>query len=158
MRPVAENGLILNGYQLIPEIMAKREDSPGFGGTITWSRNGEPLADIGYTFWGLTFTLNYNRRGEPVPPYQVQLRPMPQPKGGLRYLFVCPLQGCGRQTFKLYLPNGADHFGCRHCYNLTYRSCNQSHHYERLLRSMATLARRFGSIEGNGTRAGVREP
>jgi len=27
----------------------------------------------------------------------------------------------------LYLPAGSLYFGCRHCYDLTYRSCQDSH-------------------------------
>jgi len=27
---------------------------------------------------------------------------------------------------KLYLPPGGKYFGCRHCYNLTYKSCQES--------------------------------
>ena len=52
----------------------------------------------------------------------------PQPFGGLRWWFLCPLVGdnglCGRLAVKLYLPPGPDAvwFGCRHCYGLSYRS------------------------------------
>ena len=49
--------------------------------------------------------------------------------GGKRYWFVCPLRRgavtCGRRVGKLYLPPRATYFGCRHCYDLTYRSCQQ---------------------------------
>jgi len=33
---------------------------------------------------------------------------------------------CGRRVAKLYLPRGARYFGCRHCYDLTYLSCQRS--------------------------------
>jgi hypothetical protein len=46
--------------------------------------------------------------------------------GGIRWWFECPLvidgKHCGRRVGKLYLPPGAKYFGCRHCYDLTYRS------------------------------------
>lgn len=46
--------------------------------------------------------------------------------GGIRYWLICPLchSGipCNRRVRKLYLPPGRRYFGCRHCYNLTYRS------------------------------------
>lgn len=48
--------------------------------------------------------------------------------GGKRYWFICPLSVngnyCGRRVAVLYL--GGGYFGCRHCYNLTYESRNES--------------------------------
>jgi hypothetical protein len=61
--------------------------------------------------------------------------------GGLRWWFICPLavngQGCGRRVRKLYLPPGGRYFGCRHCHDLTYTSCQESHKYDGLYRLMA---------------------
>jgi hypothetical protein len=49
--------------------------------------------------------------------------------GGVRYWFKCPVEHngkpCGRRVKKLYLPPGAQVFGCRECYALTYRSCQE---------------------------------
>ena len=49
--------------------------------------------------------------------------------GGFRFWFVCPLwvngRPCDRRVGKLYLPPNGIYFGCRHCYNLTYRSCKE---------------------------------
>lgn len=46
--------------------------------------------------------------------------------GGKRYWFICSVYSsgiyCGRRVAKLYLGAGSNFFGCRHCYNLTYRS------------------------------------
>jgi hypothetical protein len=60
--------------------------------------------------------------------------------GGRRWWFVCPLvirgRDCGRRVGKLYLPLGARYFGCRTCYNLTYRSCKDSHKYDALYRRL----------------------
>ena len=57
--------------------------------------------------------------------------------GGLRWWFECPLTvngvPCGRRVGRLYLPPWARYFGCRHCFRLTYRSCQQAHETERLL-------------------------
>ncbi len=48
--------------------------------------------------------------------------------GGFRYWFICPLgrgdKPCGRRVGALY--QGYRLFGCRHCYNLTYESCNRN--------------------------------
>jgi len=47
----------------------------------------------------------------------------------VRFWFICPLgtdQGyCGKRVGKLYLPGNGTYFGCRHCYNLTYKSCKE---------------------------------
>jgi hypothetical protein len=55
--------------------------------------------------------------------------------GGVRWWFRCPLSrdgyDCQRRVAKLYLPPGGRYFGCRHCYNLTYKSCQESHKLER---------------------------
>jgi hypothetical protein len=49
--------------------------------------------------------------------------------GGTRYWFECPLlcsgQPCGRRVGKLWMPARGAVFGCRQCYGLTYRSCQQ---------------------------------
>jgi hypothetical protein len=59
--------------------------------------------------------------------------------GGVRYWLRCPVEHdrkpCGRRVKKLYLPPGEQIFGCRQCYDLTYRSC-QTHD-----KRLATLAR-----------------
>jgi hypothetical protein len=49
---------------------------------------------------------------------------------GRRFWRRCPLLRngvpCNREVMRLYLPPGGQMFGCRHCHNLTYRSC-QNH-------------------------------
>ncbi|MDP9375271.1 MAG: hypothetical protein M3Q65_23040 [Chloroflexota bacterium] len=64
--------------------------------------------------------------------------------GGVRWWLTCPLavggRPCNRRVRKLYYPPGRRYFGCRHCHRLTYRSCQESHVYDRLA---AQLARRF---------------
>ena len=58
--------------------------------------------------------------------------------GGLRWWFTCPMinQGfrCDRRVGKLYLPPDARYFGCRSCYDLTYRSVQEHDHRITLLR------------------------
>ena len=45
---------------------------------------------------------------------------------------TCPLTvdgiPCGRRVGTLYLPSGMSYFGCRHCYNLSYKSRNKAKH------------------------------
>ena len=59
--------------------------------------------------------------------------------GGTRWWYVCPL--CNRRTAFLYLPPKASRFGCRQCYNLTYRSCQESHIVPTLVSVDAAICR-----------------
>ncbi len=51
--------------------------------------------------------------------------------GGVRYWFSCPK--CSGRVGKLYRPNLADKFACRHCHNLTYLSTQTHNHRVNLL-------------------------
>jgi hypothetical protein len=57
--------------------------------------------------------------------------------GGVRNWFQCPtaVDGvlCENRVGMLYLPPAGKVFACRHCYGLTYESCQQSHKYDRVL-------------------------
>lgn len=44
--------------------------------------------------------------------------------GGKRYWMLCPSWGCRRRVGTLYFVGGR--FACRHCFNLTYSTQNQS--------------------------------
>lgn len=61
--------------------------------------------------------------------------------GGLRWYFECPISvngiPCGRRVTKLFLPPGQRYFACRICNALTYKSCQQSHVYDRVYAEMA---------------------
>src|SRR5262245_50817559 len=73
--------------------------------------------------------------------YRVQLTTTRPRFGGLRWWFICPLVArgwpCERRVGKLYLPPGGRYFGCRHCYDLTYTSCQESRKHDRLWRMLA---------------------
>ncbi|MEI6127263.1 MAG: hypothetical protein WCQ99_12005 [Pseudomonadota bacterium] len=58
--------------------------------------------------------------------------------GGSRYWFLCPGRGCGRRVGKLY--GAGKYFLCRHCYNLTYDSCRESHRFDRIFGELAREA------------------
>ncbi len=62
--------------------------------------------------------------------YRVELVTSPCRFGGRRYWFLCPLsrddKACLRRVGCLFLPPGGRYFGCRTCYNLTYR-CQKEH-------------------------------
>lgn len=129
-RATVEDSLTLDGYVLIPKMMKQ------YAGNVTWSRNGHQTARIGYTRDGETITLDYSCNGEPVK-YPVRLTETGQPKGGLRYWFICPARNCGRRSAKLYLPSGGKIFACRECYNLTYTSCNESRKWDSMFSRLA---------------------
>jgi hypothetical protein len=77
---------------------------------------------------------------EPIE-YRVRLATTRPRFGGLRWWFVCPLVkngwDCGRRVGKLFLPPGGRYFGCRHCHDLTYTSCQESGKFRGLYRKLA---------------------
>jgi hypothetical protein len=81
--------------------------------------------------------------------------------GGLRWWFICPLlvsgRPCGRRVGKLHLPPHARYFGCRHCYDLTYTSCQESRKNDGLLRRIALdMGQDFATVKRAMNRIGMR--
>jgi hypothetical protein len=109
-------------------------------GTITWTWAGGDKSAIGFFLsWNHdapTVTLHYRWRNAEDVQIPVQLEATPTQFGGMRWWFTCPLvvrnAACYRRAGKLYLPPGAKYFGCRKCYDLTYRSSQEAHQTERL--------------------------
>ena len=86
----------------------------------------------------LFYSWTLSGRGEPQSAdYHLRLTTTRPRFGGLRWWFLCPLAGCGRRVSKLHLPPGGRYFGCRHCYDLTYTSCQESRKYDGLARFLA---------------------
>jgi hypothetical protein len=89
--------------------------------------------------------------------YQIRLTVTRPRFGGLRWWFICPLvvngRPCGRRVGKLYLPPGGRYYGCRHCYQLTYRSA-QKHdkRVDALRRNPAALMALMGDPKALSTR------
>ena len=73
----------------------------------------------------------------------ISLTTTPCHYGGVRHWFLCPavVDGvlCENRVGMLYLPPGGELFGCRHCYGLTYESCQQSHKYDRVMEHLEGL-------------------
>ena len=97
---------------------------------------GEETSSIGYEVnttdmafpWGrLSYT--FTRTQEHMD-YKIRLQTTRTCFGGLRWWFTCPLlkrgSPCNHRVSKLYLPFGSRYYGCRHCYDLTYQSCQES--------------------------------
>ncbi len=101
--------------------------------TLTWGENGsDGSINVGVMLVGpdkyarLTYSQT-DRTGKNTDfDYKVPIIETPCNFGSTRYWFKCPLmkdgQLCGRRVGVLYKVD--DYFGCRHCYNLTYRSQN----------------------------------
>jgi hypothetical protein len=141
-------------------------------GRVEWFRDAERkevTSSIGYelntTEAGPWVRLFYTitKDGERVD-YRVPLTVTRLPFGGLRWWFVCPLvvndNPCKQRVGKLYLPPAGKYFGCRHCYRLTYTSCQESRKYDSLYRDMArrtgedmaTVKRRMNRLSWFGRR------
>jgi hypothetical protein len=101
----------------------------------------------------LTYAWSNARTGEEgTADYPVGLVATRPAFGGLRWWFVCPLVingvPCTRRVGKLYLPPDARYFGCRHCHQLTYTSCQESRQYDSLSRYLAReLGKDFATVK-----------
>lgn len=109
-------------------------------GRIVWRNcDGEETSSIGVsvsTMHGdnhvrFQYTSTDRNTGEKTDyDYKVPLVSTPCNYGGVRWWFVCPSSRngvyCGRRVAKLYCPPGGKYYGCRHCYDLSYESRNES--------------------------------
>lgn len=102
----------------------------GRAGEIKWSNGAGEII-------GKASIEMLNRDGElrlKISDYYVDMIRTECNYGGVRSWFLCPVSVdgvyCGNRCSKLYLPPAGKYFGCRHCYDLTYRSCQESHKYD----------------------------
>lgn len=100
--------------------------------TTRWTRGGRETGSCGvYTRISDTQAVcvfQYNGREVPV-----NLSAYVPGFGGRRYFFLCPV--CGKRVRTLHFKNAE--IACRICHNLTYESCNESHHFDSLYKRMA---------------------
>ena len=73
--------------------------------------------------------------------------------GGWRWWFTCPLiiggNRCNRRVGKLYLPDDARYFGCRHCHELVYRrEPDPFEHADRMLKVLRKRHERLMAKHG----------
>src|SRR5690348_10531061 len=114
-------------------------------GTMDWKApSGETLASASFVLRceeGLAWhQLDYFVIQEgPAAPVRdmIQLAATPANYRGPRWWFHCPV--CSHRARKLYLPAGANHFGCRACHGLTYRCCQESNTLAGTIRKLHTL-------------------
>ncbi len=142
-RPVVEDGLKLDSYRLQRQGLLSIHGCELSIGSLEWTytSSGEHVASIGYSvnYENQTMILTYTKTidGEKYPVNEtIWLIRQKTNFGGSRFLFKCP--SCYARVAKLYLPNGALHFRCRGCYNLTYQSSNDSHEFDFLFRQISS--------------------
>lgn len=108
-------------------------------GNVNWSCRGEPAGRISYLvylendFPKVRLQYKFTESCLEID-YPISLTHTELAWGAKRWWFICPLKKdgyqCNQRVGKLYLPPGGKYFGCRHCYELTYTSCQESHKYD----------------------------
>ncbi len=127
-------------------------------GTVSWTNGcGETFSSIAIEvskesyggFVRLQYTTGHSAsNSKQAMDYRIRLEETRCQYGGVRYWFLCPLtvkgKFCGKRVGKIYLPPGGAYFGCRHCYDLTYR-CQKEHdsRIDRLLENPQELLRKL---------------
>ena len=122
-------------------------------GGMNWSRNGEQTGSIGFVisttendeYIRFQYTQTDRHSSEKTElDYKARLVWTPCHFGGRRWWFICPLvvngHVCNRRIGVLYLASGK-YFGCRHCHNLTYESCKESHKFDSLYKKLGITAK-----------------
>ena len=128
-------------------------DSIVRNGGMNWNRNGEETGSIGFVismeecdeYIRFKYTHTDRNTDEKIElDYKARLTWTSCYFGGRRWWFVCPLvidgRACNRRVGSLHLAS-SKYFGCRHCFNLTYRSSQESHQYDSLYRRLGITAR-----------------
>jgi hypothetical protein len=130
--------------KITTSFLKKHEYFKGWrSGTITWTSSGwggEHKSSVGIevsTINGESYLrIHYTQTDRDTQEkkdfnYKIPLTTTPCNYGGNRYWFICPWykngKYCGRRVGTLY--KDGDYFACRHCYELTYSSRNQSGRY-----------------------------
>ena len=115
----------------------------GPGGTMTWRRDGEAFASLGYTVEPGAVRLRYNSHDDDGNPLAVNIRipvtTRPCRYGGQRHYWACP--HCGRRCEVIVSGWGGRGWGCRKCLRLRYRSQALAPHDRMLARGQKILGR-----------------
>lgn len=120
---------------------------PGVSGPLSWSSRGEQTGAISFCMKENSMILNYRhkpREGEWEAVEQViSIDQTPCNYGGYRKWFLCPR--CWKRVAILY--GTGKYFFCRHCYQLTYDSCNTSD-LQRIFDKANKLKKKLGGHAG----------
>lgn len=117
---------------------------PGTSGTgsLSWTRNGNPVSSIGYTFTPDQIILHYRNQDQDQDIHQlVKISRTPCHFGGSMVWFLCPR--CGRRVNALY---AGTHFYCRYCHRLGYGSQREGV-LNRSLRKQRKIRARIGGSD-----------
>jgi hypothetical protein len=116
---------------------------PGNFGLLSWSRRNKQTGSIGFRMEADRMVLNYRHRphgGEWEKVEQtVSFDQTPCNYGGHRTWFLCPR--CWKRVAVLY--GTGKYFFCRHCYDITYSSQQESRP-DRLMRKARKIRERMG--------------
>ena len=100
--------------------------NPGASGSMSWSNRGETTGSIGFRIEENKMILKYRHKPRDSEWERVEqtifIDQTPCNYGGYRKWFFCPR--CSKRVALLY--GAGKYFFCRHCYKLTYASCNSS--------------------------------
>ena len=146
-RNIVEDCLILSISNLKRDGFIKNDmlyEYPMNGYTVWKNSYGEKLSTIGFSIRTEdnrgNIKLDYaqtDRQGNVTEKiaYDIGLTTTVCNFGGRRWWFACACHSnnvyCGRRVGKLYKPKNSKYFACRHCYNLTYKSCRENHMYDK---------------------------
>lgn len=116
---------------------------PGYYGTLSWKRGGQPSGNIRFPMHKDAMELIYKFRVQGANEWQdvneaVSFAYTQQHIGGRRRWFVCLSCGC-----KCSVLHGGTHYRCRKCWNLAYQSQHGSP-FQRALSQAQNFRRRFG--------------
>jgi hypothetical protein len=143
-KQTVEDGLTLS----LSAMMHKGALNPGSATSDEWSwlyPGQEPHARIGYSsdmrdLDHAMIRLLYTAGDKPMD-YAVRLVWTALHNGGRRWWFLCPLEQepgkAPRRVGKLHLPPGAQYFGSREAYGLTYQSSQESGKFNSLFAQVA---------------------
>ncbi len=126
-------------------------------GVMNWNNNGIQFGSIGFEIFTfeddgyIRFQYTHtDSNGKKIElDYVAILTTTPCFFGGHRWWFICPLitneQPCRKRVGVLYLDKD-QYFGCRHCLNLTYKSCKEhDKHVDKLCKEPELLSLYFQS-------------
>lgn len=144
-RHTTDDCLMLNVNQLARDNLLH----PNAKGILKWNREAASFrlalieSSIAFECLGSElFVITYRWNESMDVRTSIQLQTTQPNFGGYRWCFICPLnfegKGCGRRVGKLYLRG--PYFGCRHCHQLTYQSCQGQRFLKRISSRLKRMA------------------
>ena len=127
----------------LPYLRRRGMLQPGYYGSLSWNRGGEPSGNIRFRMHENSMELIYKFRAHGAEDWQEVNETVPftysrQHLGGQRRWFIC--LSCRRKCAVLY---GGTHYRCRKCWNLAYQSQHEAP-YQRALSKAQKFRQRLG--------------